>query len=52
MREMVMATATAMAMATLIATTWALATAMRLVGDIEGKCKGSKGNGNGNDAIF
>jgi hypothetical protein len=34
------------AMAT--ATTWAMATAMRLVGDEEGKCKGSKFNSNGN----
>ncbi len=30
-------------------TTWAMATETRLAGDKEGKCKGSKGNGNGNE---
>ncbi len=31
------------------ATTWAMATATRLAGDKEGKCKGGKGNCNGNE---
>ena len=35
--------------ATAMATTWAMATAMRLAGNKEGKCKGSKGNGNSNE---
>ncbi len=35
--------------ATAMATTWAMATETRLVGDEEGKCKGSKGNGEGNE---
>ncbi len=30
-------------------TTWAMAMATRLVGNKEGKCKGSRGNGNGNE---
>jgi hypothetical protein len=38
----------AMATATTMATTWAIATAMRLAGDEEGKSKGSKGNSNDN----
>jgi hypothetical protein len=33
--------------ATAMATTWAMATAMRLAGNKEGKCKGSKFNCNG-----
>ena len=35
--------------ATATATTWAMAMATRLAGDKEGKCKGSKSNGDGNE---
>jgi hypothetical protein len=35
--------------ATATATTWVMATAMRLAGDEEGKCKGGKFNSNGNE---
>jgi hypothetical protein len=35
--------------ATATATTWAMATAMRLAGDEEGKCKGGKFNSDGNE---
>ncbi len=35
--------------ATAMATTWVMATKTRLVGKEEGKCKGGKGNGNGNE---
>jgi hypothetical protein len=34
--------------AMVIATTWAMATATRVAGNKEGKCKGGKGNCNGN----
>jgi hypothetical protein len=36
-------------MATATATTWAMAIAMRLAGNKEGKAKGSKGNGDSNE---
>jgi hypothetical protein len=38
-----------MATVTAMGTTWAKAMAMRLAGDKEGKGKGSKGIGNGNE---
>ncbi len=38
----------AMAMATEMAMTWGMATAIRLVGNKEGKCKCGKGNGEEN----
>ncbi len=44
---MAMATATAIAMA--MAMTWVMATTMRLAGDKEGKDKGCKGNGDGDE---
>jgi hypothetical protein len=37
------------ARATATAMTWAMATATTLVGDKEGKCKGGKDNGNGDE---
>jgi hypothetical protein len=36
-------------MATAMETTWAMAMVTRLVGNKEGKAKGSKGDGNGNE---
>ncbi len=47
--QMVMVTAMAMVTANVMATMCVLAMAMRLVGNEEGKCKGSKGDGNGNE---
>jgi hypothetical protein len=35
--------------ATATATTWAMTMETRLAGDKEGKCKGSKANGDGNE---
>ncbi len=35
--------------ATAMATTWAMAMETRLASDKEGKCKGGKGNGNGDE---
>ncbi len=35
--------------ATMMATTWVIATETRLAGDKEGKCKGGKGNGDGDE---
>ncbi len=43
------AMASEMAMATPLAMTWAMVTAMRLAGDKEGKGKGGKGNGEGDE---